>query len=652
MMSIKSFVFRFADAEVREREFSVIKAGETVPVEPKAFRVLLILLRNPKKLIAKEELLTAVWGDVAVTDNSLTRSIALLRRLLGDDARDPRFIETVATVGYRFLRAVEVSEEGPSELAPADTPITHGAQNSNAGIATPAVDWSVSADSPESKLAPSEKAAEAAPHMPASAPSRELSGKTIAVLPFVNLSPENDSSYFADGLTEELMHALTSIRELRVVARTSAFQFRNSSQDIRQIGRALNAELLLEGSVRLAGDQLRITARLATASDGIQLWSGRYDRKLEQIFQIQDEISGAIAATVKQTLAPSSLLPLHPPPPRTDAESDLEAMKLYLRGRHFWNQRTAIGFRKAVACFQQAIDRQPRFGRAHAGLADVYVMMMMHNLARPTELMPKARKAASTALQIDPTSAQAHCSLASVHGLFDWNWAAAEVEFQRSIDADPNYATVYHWRSLIYDTAQNQPDRALADIRKAEQLDPLSVPIANDIGFMHYFFRRFEQADSQCQAALEINPNFYRIHILLGRIHAVKQRYRESIECLDHALRTMDGDAFRSQALGTLGFVYGRLGDREKSARIATELEVLGKRAFASPVDWAILAAGAGDLEGALRHLSDAACEKAGFLVMLGREPLLDSLRQDSRFAALLQQVVKDGHSVAHPDGP
>jgi serine/threonine protein kinase len=475
---------------------------------------------------------------------------------------------------------------------------------------------------------------------------KSLACKTIAVLPFVNMSPEKDSSYFADGLTEELMHALTPIRELRVVARTSAFQFRNSSKDIRQIGQVLNAQLILEGSVRLAADQLRITARLASAVDGIQLWSGRYDRKFEQVFQIQDEISSAIAATVQNTLAPADLpLAAPKPAPRAEGEMDLEAMKLYLRGRYFWNQRTAAGFRKAVAYFQEAIRCQPRYSRAHAGLADVNILMMMHNLERPRELMPKARQAAAAAVEIDPASARAYCSLAAVHALFDWNWAAAEVEFQRSIEADPNYATAYHWRALVCEIPQNRLHRALTDIKKAEQLDPLSLPIANDIGFIHFFSRRFEQAESQCKAALEINSNFYRVYILLARICAAQQRYEESLAHLNHAFDAMDGDAFRSQALGTLGFVQGRLGDRAQIAKASEELEALDRRAFASPVDWAILATGGGDLDGAFRHLTEAAREKAGFLVFVGVEPLLDDLRQDPRFAALEQEVLLAGRS-------
>jgi TolB-like protein len=471
--------------------------------------------------------------------------------------------------------------------------------------------------------------------------------RTIAVLPFINLSPENDSSYFADGLTEELMHALIPVRELRVVARTSAFQFRNSGQDIRQIGRALNAELLLEGSVRLAARQLRVTARLESAADGIQLWSGRYDRKLEEVFQIQDEIAGAIAATVKQTVAswesPPTTEASAPAIPRGSAEGDLEAMKLYLKGRHFWNQRSSGGFRKAVECFQQAIGCQARFSRASAGLADVYVLMMMHNLDSPAKLMPRAREAALQALEIDPASAQAHCSLAAVYALSDWNWAAAGVEFQRSIDIDPNYATAYHWRGLMCDVPQDCMDRALANMRKAEQLDPLSLPIVSDHGWLLYYSRRYEEAETQYGAALEINSNFYRLHIFLGRLFAALQQYDKAFAHLNRAFDSMDGDAFRSQALGTLGYLHGRLGNREEASKAATELEALGRRSFASPVDWAILAVGAGDFDAAFRHLTEAARQKAGFLVFLGHEPLLDDLRRDPRFQRLEEEILHRG---------
>ena len=467
--------------------------------------------------------------------------------------------------------------------------------------------------------------------------------RTIVVLPFINLSPENDSSYFADGLTEELMHALIPIRELRVVARTSAFQFRNSSQDIRQIGRSLNAELILEGSVRLAGSQVRITARLESAVDGTQLWSGRYDRRLEELFQIQDEIARAIATTIKQTVSSfeSSSAKSNPAPaaPGGNAAIDLEVMKLYLKGRYFWNLRTAAGFRKSVECYQQAITCQPRFSRANAGLADAYLLMMMHNLGNPRKLMSNARAAAVAALETAPESSQAHCSLAALHVLADWNWADAEAEFQRSIEIDPNYATAYHWRAMFCDIPQGRLDRALADIGKAEQLEPFSLPIVSDFGYVFYMSRRYEEAEAQCNAAIEISPSFYRTHIVLGRLYAAQQRYEKALAHLNRAFESMDGDAFRSQALGTLGFLYGRLGNREQTANTVAELEALDRRSFASPIDRAIVAVGAGDLDEALRHLTEAVHEKVGFLIFLGHEPLLDDLRPDPRFQRLSEGI-------------
>jgi len=459
---------------------------------------------------------------------------------------------------------------------------------------------------------------------------------TIAVLPFVNLSPENDSSYFCDGLTEELMHVLAGIRELRVVARTSSFQFRNTNQDVQQIGRLLNAELILEGSVRLAGEQLRVTARLASVAEGIQLWSRRYDRTLENLFQIQDEIADAIATTLQRTLAS-----MGGPPLASQDTYDLEAFKLYLKGRHFWNQRTAAGFRNALECFQQAIARNSRLSRAYAGLAETYVLMMMHNLESPQRLMPKAREAALAALGIDSALPQAHSSLAAVHALFDWDLLAADAEWQRAIDVDSGYATAYHWRALFCDVPREKFDRALENIRKAEWLDPLSLPIANDIGFVLYWARRYGEAEAQCRSALELNPNFYRIRILLARIYAAQGRYSEAIEHCHDALRLMEGDAFRSQTLATLGFAHVRLGNSAQASNAAGELKCLAERSFASAFDLAILAVGAHDLDNAIEHLMEAARQKTGWILWLGCEPLLDDLRPDTRFLWLEHEILK-----------
>jgi adenylate cyclase len=459
---------------------------------------------------------------------------------------------------------------------------------------------------------------------------------TIAVLPFVNLSPENDSSYFCDGLTEELMHVLAGVRELRVVARTSSFQFRSSNQEIGKIGRSLNAELLLEGSVRLSGEQLRVTARLASVAEGVQLWSRRYDRTLEHVFQIQDEIAQAIATTLQRTLASMEAQPL-----ASQDTYDLEAFKLYLKGRHFWNQRTASGFRNALECFQQAIVRNSRLSRAYAGLAETYVLMMMHNLEPPRRLMPKAREAALAALGMEPALPQAHSSLAAVHALFDWDLVAADVEWQRAIEVDSGYATAYHWRALFCDVPEGKFDRALENIRKAEWLDPLSPPIANDIGFVLYWARRYGEAEAQCRSALELNPNFYRIRILLARIYTAQGRYSEAIEHCHNALRLMEGDAFRSQTLATLGFAHVRLGDSAQAGNAAGELKCLAERSFTSAFDLAILAAGAHDLDDAIEHLTEAARQKTGWILWLGCEPLLDDLRPDPRFLRLEQEILK-----------
>jgi tetratricopeptide (TPR) repeat protein len=322
-----------------------------------------------------------------------------------------------------------------------------------------------------------------------------------------------------------------------------------------------------------------------------------------------------------------------------DAEIDLEAVKLYLKGRHFWNRRTAEGFRSAADCFQGAIAREPRLSRAYAGLADVYVLMMMHNLGSPRELMPKARNAALSALEIDGGSAQAHTSLAGVYASFDWQMATAALEFDRAIEADPDYATAYHWRAMFCDIPQKQFDSALARIRKAEQLDPLSAAIANDVGFVLYFSGMYKEAEAQCRAALELDAKFYRTYILWGRVCAAQGRYMEAVEHLNNALKLIEGDAFRSQALGTLGFAHGRLGNREPADRAAAELKSLAQRSFASAVDWAILSAGAGDLDGAMNQLAEAVRQKSGWLVFLRCEPLLDALRLDPHFVQLEREV-------------
>ena len=476
---------------------------------------------------------------------------------------------------------------------------------------------------------------------PAPAPPPDRSGEPripIAVLPFLNLSPALESAYFCDGLTEELIYALSRNPSLRVVARSSSFQFKGSSQDVRLIGRKLGAEYVVEGSVRSSDRGLRVTAELVNVADGFQVWSQRFDRTLSDVFRIQEEIAHSIAGALCSSIPRSRAgAPAVRPAP------DLAAYDLYLKGRYHWNQRTEEGFARAVQYYEQAILKDPAFAKAYAGLAETYVLMMMHNLAAPLVLMPKARTAALAALSIEPELASAHSSLAAVRMLLDRDPQAAESEWRHALRLDPDYATLWHWYGIFCLAPQGRAGEALDALRRAEALDPFSVPIANDVGFVLYYARRLDEAIAQCRKALSLNPYFYRAILVMGRALAAQARCAAAVEHCLSARAFMPGKAFLCQLLGTLGFSYAAMHSKESALAVLEELQALAATHFASPFEIAIIQAALGAHDEALDSLEQALEQRSGWAVMLPVEPLLDPVRNHPRFASMLHRL------YAHP---
>ncbi|HEV7518489.1 MAG TPA: protein kinase, partial [Thermoanaerobaculia bacterium] len=329
------------------------------------------------------------------------------------------------------------------------------------------------------------------------------SGPSIAVLPFVDMSPEGDQEYFCDGMAEELIHLLTRVPGLRVASRTSAFQLKGQPQDLEKIRERLNVQTALEGGVRKAGNRLRITAQLVDLAEGFQLWSGRYDREITDVFAIQDEIASTIVETLKIELVGK----LGPLPARTTAP-DFEIYNLYLQGRFHWNKRTGEGLAKGATYFQQTIERDPGYARGYAGLADAYLLLGVYGFSPPPVVMPKARQAAMRALAIDDRAAEVYTSLGCLEAVYDWFWDNAERDFKRAIELDPLYPTAHHWYAINLLTPMGRFDDAARELKVARELDPLSLAINATQGLLCYYARRPEEAVAAYRRTLEIDPRF------------------------------------------------------------------------------------------------------------------------------------------------
>jgi adenylate cyclase len=451
---------------------------------------------------------------------------------------------------------------------------------------------------------------------------------SIAVLPFVNMSVDREQEYFCDGLAEELINALSKTEDLKVAARTSAFSFKGKDVKVSEIGQALNVGAVLEGSVRKAGNRLRIIVQLINASDGYHLWSERYDRQMEDVFEIQDEITLAIVEALKVKLLGAERAALL----RRYTENT-EAYHLYLKGRYYWNKRTEL--KKGIEYFQQAIELDPNYALSYVGLADCYNLLAGHSGLSPKETFPRAKVAALKALELDGKLAEAHASLGFVMYRFDWDWLGAEREFKRALEMNPSYATANHWYGEFL-ALMGRFGESIAEMRRAQELDPLSLPINTDMGQSFFFARQYHQAEEQFRKTLEIDPNFVRAHVLLGECYEQMLRYDEAEAEFQKAVEQSGG---KTLTLAALGHAYAMSGKRTAAQKMLDDLVELAQKDYVSPYDIAVIHTGLGEPDLAFAWLDKAYQDRSVWSVCLQVDPRLDTLRQDARFTELLRGV-------------
>ncbi len=458
--------------------------------------------------------------------------------------------------------------------------------------------------------------------------------KSIAVLPFADVSRGKELEYLCDGIAEEIINALTKLEGLRVVARTSAFSFKGKTEDIRAIARKLNVDSMLEGSVRKAGNRLRITVQLINAADGYHLWSERYDREMEDVFAIQDEITLAIVNKLKVTLLGgerAALVKRH--------TEDFAAYNLYLKGRYFWNKRTETGYLKSLEYFRQAIDKDPAYGLAYVGVADCYDLLGWYGFLAPHEAFPRARTAAEKARDLDDTLAEAHASLGWISANYDWDWAAAERQYRRALELNPSYATAHQWYSefLMY---MGRHDEAVAEGHKALELDPLSLIINNDLGQVYCFARRYDEAIAQLRRTLEMDSDFALAHFFLALALAQKGMFDEAVKEAQKAMN-LAGET-DTLVLSQLGIIYAWCGREKRSRRVLGRLDELSDEKYVSPFPVALVHAALGENDEAFQWLDKACEERDHWIETLKIHPALDGLRDDERYRGLLARTGLD----------
>jgi len=457
---------------------------------------------------------------------------------------------------------------------------------------------------------------------------------SIAVLPFANLSADPEQEYFCDGMSEEIINALSHLENIRVIARTSAFAFKGKHEDVRDIGRQLGVEHLLEGSVRKAGKRLRITAQLVKASDGSHLWSERYDREMEDVFAIQDEISLAIVDRLKIKLFGDEEAIL-----ARKRAYDLEAYNLYLQGRFYWNKRTPQELKKALEFFERAIERDPDFALAYAGMADTYSMLNQVWELSPAEAFPKAKSMALKALEKDELLGEAHASLGYIAYVYDWDWPKAESEFKRAIELNPGYASAHQWYSQCLEL-MNRKEQSAEEIEKAQTFDPLSLIIRISAAWFHCEQGEFAQAEEQCRTTLSMDRDFWVVHFVLGSIYERRglhdQAIGEYLEC-ETAIGFFDPQAL--EALRTALEQSGWQGYWQKHLLL---LKLLAGHRYISPYVMAQDYARLDELDLAFEWLEKAYEQHDPGLLDLQFDAMSSRLGSDRRFAALLKKMGLD----------
>jgi serine/threonine-protein kinase len=467
---------------------------------------------------------------------------------------------------------------------------------------------------------------------------KEKSGwkDSIAVLAFSDLSPQKDQEYFCDGMAEELINALTNVERLKVASKTSAFQFKDKSIDVGEIGKKLRVQTVLDGSVRKAGNRLRISVRLIDVEDGYHIWSEKYDREMEDIFAIQDEISLAIVDKLKVKLIRQERAKL-----TKRYTENKEAYGLFLKGRYFWNKRYEGELNRALEYFNQAIAKDPLYALAYSGIADCFSLLGLWGLLPPKEVYPKAKAAAKKALEIDKSLSEAHNSLGFVHAFYDWDWEAAESAFKNALELNPKYATAHSWYALFL-TAMGRFDEAIDEHKIALELDPLSLVINAMMGLIFMLTGKHRDAVDQLQRTNEMDPNFLYAYMFLGQTYTVMEweglgrHYADSIKAFEKAASLSGG---MNYVLGHLGMTYALAGQKDEAREILHRLEKLKEEKFVSSEPFFCVFHGLGEQDKALGHLEKMHEERTSFLALYNVWAITENIRSTPTYKTIMNKM-------------
>jgi TolB-like protein/DNA-binding winged helix-turn-helix (wHTH) protein/Tfp pilus assembly protein PilF len=679
-------IYRFGDCELDTSLYTLTRGGQTIRLRPKVFRVCLCLLEHRDRVVTREELCAQVWPDQFISQATLEGVIRTVRQVVGDSGQTQGVIQTLHGYGYRFVAPVEecpakglsgqtagtstllmpsaASPPGQSDVVTTPLALAHAPE----GVS----DDERHGEAGRAGLGPNGRGPGGRAANVVAAPEatgsqsfmrgrmgrmglalvslillvvggwvlwqaiRErtavaLDKSRIAVLPFIDLSPDGSSAYFADGMTEELIAQLSQIYGLTVIARTSVMKYKGTLKDVATIGRELGVGTILEGSVRRMDNHVRIGAQLIDVASQSYLWSQEYDRELTGVFGIQSDIATRVAQRLKIQLTAGEKRRIEEP-----GTENLEAYTLYLQGRYFRNQWNEADMRQAIGYFEQAISRDANFPQAYAGLADAYLLLpFLSATTRPLEVFPRALAAVEQALRHGEAIAQVHTTMASAKLWYAWDWAGAETAFKHALALSPNDAAT-HRRYAWFLSARGRQPEAIAVMHRAQELNPLSPGMARSVGLVFYWARQYDQAMAHFQKALAMDPNVRMAYS--GLVYASLQQGLTA-EALAACQQMVDRWGRDPWTLWDLGYASAVSGQHDQARQVMGELHRHAQHAYVKPLAFAWIAIGLDEREQALTWLEQAYSERDPHLTLLGADPVYDPLRADPRFIALVQKI-------------
>jgi len=636
----------------------LLRGGEVVPLPPKAFDTLFALIENSGRVVEKSELMTAIWPDSFVEEANLTQNVSILRKGLGERAGEHNYIVTVPGRGYRFVASVscigdeeklilQLEKRTVTKIVAEREEDTFAESEIEAGQRrlqqilpegiwaktrprlnrTPLILWALALGglvAAGSYFFISRKSLQ---------PDSILEVKSIAVLPFKTLGEDSGDEYLGQELADALITRLSSIRRITVRPTSAILKYSAPEKNSLEAGRELGVDAVLDGRIQKSGERVRVTVQLVRVSDGKTIWAAKIEEGLTDLFALQDSISEHVARGLSPQLNSQERERL-----TKRYTENPEAYQAYMTGRWWWNKRSAEGFRKAINYFNRAVALDSNYSMAYAGLADCYALLSPYSIVAPSESYPKAKEAATRALEIDEQLAEAHTSLAYITWLYEWDWDKSESEFKRAIELNPNYATAHQGYS-VYLSSMARHDEAISEAQRAQELDPVSIAISQDVARAFYHARQYDRAILAALKTLELDPNYYRLNSWLNMAYEQKGLYDQAIK---DRLKAMTIIGVNPQEIKAGGAIYRQSGWKGYWQK---ELEVTRRRAqrtYVLSYNLARICARLGEKDQAIAWLEKAYKEHSDHLVLLKVDPILDSLRDDPRFTDLLRRVGLD----------